>query len=119
MAMEQGLVQACHDCSEGGLAVAAAEMAFAGGIGLALNLSALPRTADVQDEKTALYSESSARFLVEISPQDVEAFERTMAGAPCACIGTTGGKRLHIAGFDGTAAVDEDLDVLKAAWQGG
>jgi phosphoribosylformylglycinamidine synthase len=118
-AMEQGMVQACHDCSEGGIGVAAAEMAFAGGVGLSLDLSALLRTADVRDEKTALYSESSGRFLVEVAPRDREAFERTMSGAPCACIGTTGGKKLHIAGFDGKAAIDADLDVLKTAWQGG
>ncbi|GAJ21003.1 unnamed protein product, partial [marine sediment metagenome] len=30
-AISQGLVVSCHDCSEGGLAVALAEMAFAGG----------------------------------------------------------------------------------------
>ena len=32
-ATEKGLVKACHDCSEGGIGVAAAEMAFAGGLG--------------------------------------------------------------------------------------
>jgi hypothetical protein len=42
-----------------------------------------------------------------------------MTGAPCACIGRTGGQRLNVAGFNGTTAVDEDLDVLKTAWQGG
>src|SRR5262249_55195475 len=39
-AITQGLVRACHDLSEGGLAVAAAEMCFAGGIGA--DLTALP-----------------------------------------------------------------------------
>ena len=38
-AIKQGLILSCHDLSEGGLAVAAAEMAFAGGVGVELNLS--------------------------------------------------------------------------------
>ena len=34
-----GLVASCHDLSDGGLAVAAAESAFAGGFGMTLDLS--------------------------------------------------------------------------------
>ena len=41
-ATEKGLVRSCHDCSEGGLAVAAAEMSFAGGYGMELDLSRVP-----------------------------------------------------------------------------
>ena len=43
-AIRAGLVRACHDCSEGGLAVAAAEMALAGRLGLDLRLAGLPRS---------------------------------------------------------------------------
>ena len=39
--IESGLVRAAHDCSEGGLLVAAAEMALAGGLGLSLQLEEL------------------------------------------------------------------------------
>ncbi len=39
-AIKQGLILSCHDLSEGGLAVAAAEMAFAGGVGVELKLNA-------------------------------------------------------------------------------
>ena len=56
---EQGLVRSCHDLSEGGLAVAAAEMAFAGGVGA--DLTAAPEADDVW-----LFSESPTRWLVEI-----------------------------------------------------
>ena len=37
---DAGLVRACHDLSEGGLAVAVAEMAFAGGCGRSVDLAA-------------------------------------------------------------------------------
>ena len=42
-AIDSGLIKSCHDLSEGGLAVAAAEMAFAGGYGLELDLGKVPR----------------------------------------------------------------------------
>ena len=46
-AMRAGWVLACHDCSEGGLAVAAAEMALAGRLGLELKLVSLPRPTGI------------------------------------------------------------------------
>ncbi len=118
-AMQQGLVRACHDCSEGGLGVVAAEMAFAGGLGLSLCLSDLPRSRDVTDDATALFAETSGRFLVEVAEADAEAFERTMVEAKCACIGQTGGDALRASGLDGEVILDVDLGLLKAAWQGG
>ncbi len=41
-AMEAGLVASCHDCSDGGLGIALAETAFAGGLGLTVDLSSVP-----------------------------------------------------------------------------
>ena len=118
-AIRQGWVRACHDCSEGGLAVAAAEMAFAGGIGLTVRLQDLPRTDDVTDNVAALFSETGGRFLVEVAERDAAAFERAMDGIASACIGETGGDTLCIVGIDGSPAVQAGLDALKTAWQGG
>ena len=67
-AMRAGLVRACHDLSEGGLAVAAAEMSIAGRLGLELALPA-------EDSAELLFSESNGRFLVEIEPAKRNAFE--------------------------------------------
>ena len=39
----RGFVKACHDCSEGGIGVAVAEMAFAGGLGAEINMKSVPR----------------------------------------------------------------------------
>jgi phosphoribosylformylglycinamidine synthase len=90
-AMGDGLVRACHDLSEGGLAVAAAEMAIAGRLGLDLDLASLPRTPDVETDAVALFSESSARFLVEVAPEDVTAFEEALAGWPTTRLGRVTG----------------------------
>src|SRR5439155_15043389 len=64
-AIRQGLVRSCHDLSEGGLAVAVAEMAFAGGIGADLTHI---RPAGIYDpEAVLLFSESTTRFIVEVT----------------------------------------------------
>ena len=71
-AIHDGLVQSCHDLSEGGLAVALAEMAIAGRLGV--RVEELPH----RDRTTALFSESNGRFVCEIAPIDLDAFTRTV-----------------------------------------
>src|SRR5262245_43252018 len=59
-AIREGLVAACHDLSEGGLAVSAAEMAFAGNLGLTLDVSKVPMALGATDRADVrLYSESA------------------------------------------------------------
>jgi phosphoribosylformylglycinamidine synthase len=73
-------VRSCHDLSEGGLAVAAAEMAFAGGLGLSIELADLPHEVDSSTAATAtlLFSESNTRFLCEVRPDNSAAFEEAL-----------------------------------------
>jgi len=67
-AIRAGLVASCHDVSEGGLAVAVAEMCIASGLGVRLDaLGHADRTA-------ALFAESAGRLVVEVAPGDVAAF---------------------------------------------
>ena len=116
--MRRGLVRACHDLSEGGLAVAAAEMAIAGRLGLELVLSALPRSPDVARDDVALFSESAGRFLVEVA--DAAAFEGGMAGRPCACLGRVLAEGVfRILGLGGQTVVSCAVDDLVRAWHGG
>jgi phosphoribosylformylglycinamidine synthase len=117
-AVRDGLVRACHDLSEGGLAVAVAEMAIAGRLGLDLDLAPLPRTPDVETDAVALFSESSARFLVEVTPEDAVAFEEVLAGRPVARLGRVtedGFFRVH--GLRGDAVVKCAVAHLIQAWQ--
>jgi phosphoribosylformylglycinamidine synthase len=124
-AIQGGLVRACHDLSEGGLAVAAAEMAFAGGVGADLSLAAVRRDVDAKPtgptlDAILLFSESNSRFLCEVpSARSVE-FEQAMAGVPCARLGeTTEARRLRIQGAAGQpgTVLGADLADLKEAWQ--
>jgi phosphoribosylformylglycinamidine synthase len=117
-AITAGLVRACHDLSEGGLGVAAAEMAFAGALGLLLDLRAAPRTAGLDDDATLLFAESPSRFLIELRPEDAPAFEAALAGLPYARVGeVTADPELVIIGAAGGEALRADIGELKSAWQ--
>jgi phosphoribosylformylglycinamidine synthase len=117
-AIAGGLVASCHDCSEGGLAVALAEMAFAGGLGLAIGLRGLPHSKDCSRIDAQLFSESNSRYIVEVAPENYDAFARTMLNLPFGQVGTvTGEPRLTVKSDDGSPVIDADLDILKQAWQ--
>jgi phosphoribosylformylglycinamidine synthase len=113
-AMSRGLVRACHDLSEGGLAVAAAEMAFAGGIGADLTKSG---AAELPDH-AALFAESPTRFLVEVRLDSAAEFEACLDGVPFTKVGQTLKEpRLRIAGSSGEWVVWAALKDLKDSWQ--
>ncbi|MBE0447839.1 MAG: phosphoribosylformylglycinamidine synthase subunit PurL [Actinobacteria bacterium] len=116
-AIQSGLVVSCHDCSEGGIAVAAAESAFAGGLGMRLDIAKVPASQGMADERI-LFSESNSRFVVTVSPEKKEAFEAELAGNSFAEVGLiTGDKSFIVTGKDGTALIDTDIDELKEAWK--
>ena len=122
-AMAAGAVRACHDLSEGGLAVAAAEMAFSGGLGMTLNLAALPtvRGGPAVPTVAMLFGESAGRFLVEVAPDRYDAFCRAIRDVPFGELGTvtdTGRLVIHDGTGDGRPRVDADVADLKAAWKG-
>jgi phosphoribosylformylglycinamidine synthase II len=114
----KGLVRACHDLSEGGIGVAAAEMAFAGGLGMTLNLDKVPLGEKITRSDSILFSESNTRFLVEIAPEDRERFEKAMKGIDIAAAGEIdNGGRLEIYGLNGQKIVSAPIAELKGAWQ--
>ena len=68
IAMQQALIVSAHDCSEGGLGVAVAEMAIGGRLGVDLDLHRAHA-----DPTVALFSESNGRIICEVQPADVDA----------------------------------------------
>ncbi|MBW7992659.1 MAG: phosphoribosylformylglycinamidine synthase subunit PurL [Planctomycetes bacterium] len=117
-AISQGLVVSCHDCSEGGLAVALAEMAFAGGLGIEADLRGLPRSKDCTRIDAQLFSESNSRYIVEIEPEKYDAFAKMMLNLPFGKIGkVTEEKTLIIKAEDGKNIIESDINSLKQAWQ--
>jgi phosphoribosylformylglycinamidine synthase len=117
-AIAKGLVRACHDCSEGGIAVAAAEMAFAGGLGMDLYALAVPRPPEITRDDVILFSESNSRFLCEVAPEKVEAFEAALKGIALAPLGrVTDEPIFRVRGITGEAIIEKDIAELKEAWQ--
>jgi phosphoribosylformylglycinamidine synthase len=115
-----GLVASCHDLSDGGLAVAAAEAAFAGGFGISLDLSAVPwKTGqEGRNDLTLLFSESASRLLVTVRPEKRDEFEALMAGSCFAPIGVvTEEQTLVVTGLSGDTVVHAPLAELKESWQ--
>lgn len=113
-----GLVRSCHDLSEGGLAVAAAEMAFAGGLGAHLELRKLSESAGINDAGVLLFSESNSRFLVEVPAEKAAGFESAMKNVPCVSLGSvTDGDSLVVVDPQGETVIDSKLDDLKNAWK--
>ncbi|MFA5160978.1 MAG: phosphoribosylformylglycinamidine synthase subunit PurL [Elusimicrobiales bacterium] len=117
-AMGRGLVLSAHDCSQGGLAVCAAEMAFAGGIGAEIVLDAAPYEGPGLSPEMLLYSETSGRILLEVSPQDEKKFLAAMKGFAAARIGRTGGKELGFV-WQGAPYLAADIERLRLRWQNG
>jgi phosphoribosylformylglycinamidine synthase II len=102
-----GLLEAAHDLSDGGLAIALAESCLAGGQGAAVRLPG--------EEFTFLFGESAARAVVAVRPGAEAAFAALCeeGGVPAAELGTTGGASLEVSG---SFAVS--LDELAAAHRG-
>jgi phosphoribosylformylglycinamidine synthase II len=117
LAMEAKCVASCHDCSDGGLGVALAEVSFAGGLGMEIDLARVPAKEIVRDD-TLLFSESQSRFVVTVALAQREKFEQMMAGCTAAQAGVVLPEgRFKINGLTGKRIIEEDISELKAAWQ--
>ncbi len=123
LAINRGLVRSCHDLSEGGLAVALAEMAIAGGWGAAVSLRDVPCEPDAASDPVLLFSESPSRFLLEVAPEHHAALSDLLGSLPWGRLGevaaTTAGAapRLLVAGLERSVAIDARVDDLKQVWQ--
>jgi phosphoribosylformylglycinamidine synthase len=117
-AIDKQLIVSCHDCSEGGLAVALAEMAFAAGLGIEADLRGLVKADDCTKVDAQLFSESNSRFIVEVEQDNYDAFAKLMLNLPFGQIGkVTDEKSLVIKAQDGKEVINADLKSLKEAWQ--
>ncbi|MCK4436465.1 phosphoribosylformylglycinamidine synthase, partial [bacterium] len=85
-AVNRGLVASAHGCSDGGLGMALAETAFAGGLGMDVDLAKVPADNLGRNDKL-LFSESQGRFVVTVSAQKKDEFETLMKGNVFAHIG--------------------------------
>ncbi|MCK5808940.1 phosphoribosylformylglycinamidine synthase subunit PurS [bacterium] len=117
-AINANLISSAHDLSDGGLAVAAAESAFAGGFGMKIDLRAMPLDAAIDRDDIALFSESNGRIVVTVKEGMSEQFEQIMAGLPIGRLGeVTSSNLFKIIGLKGEMILSLSLDEMKTAWK--
>lgn len=107
-AIQSGSVRACHDLSEGGLAVALAEMCFAGQLGATVDI-ADPCQSSGLSPMQLLFSESNSRFLIEVKKDAENAFLQAMGGATCIKLGT-------VENSEAVRCTSGEQVVFQAAW---
>jgi phosphoribosylformylglycinamidine synthase II len=121
----QRLLRACHDLSDGGLAVAVAEMAIGSGLGANLDLAAVPladtsspvTANDVVSLLTVATTETPGRFLCEVAEADADAFAAACGDLPWAWLGqVTDDGRLTLTAAEAIVA-DIPVTALDAAWR--
>jgi phosphoribosylformylglycinamidine synthase len=116
-AIRGGEVRSAHDLSDGGLAVALAESAFAGELGIDVNLGALAAAEGLAPWEL-LFSESPSRLVVTVAPAHSSTFEQRFSGLPLHRLGTvTTNDRLTVYGPEQSIWIDGNLGALKEAWQ--
>ncbi len=113
--IENELVSAVHDISEGGIGVCLAEMALAGDVGVHADTS---KVGSGLRSDVKLFSESQTRWIVEVRAGKEKEFEERMYefGLSYLMVGGTGGDRLIISDGD-TPRIDLSLDVIRKTWQ--
>jgi len=114
-------VRACHDCSEGGIGVALAEMCLAGRLGAAIQLDSIT-LASINGESLRadeiLFSESLCRFIVEVAPEHEDAFRAALGDVSFTRIGSVdAGDKLTIQ-YATYAVVQVAISELEKAWRG-
>jgi phosphoribosylformylglycinamidine synthase len=109
-AMKAGWVRACHDLSEGGLAVAAAEMCIGGRLGLELAL-------DDPDPWETLFAEVNGSLLAEIRPPDCESFETLLKDFPVRRVGAVTALPRFSAAVQGKTCLSLSVAELVSAWK--
>jgi phosphoribosylformylglycinamidine synthase len=116
-ALADGTALLAHDVADGGLLVAAAEMAFSGRLGLALELSAIPGSEGLSTE-AACFAETPGRYLLETAPEQADALVSAAraAGVPAAPLGQLTADGALRARHGQQTRLEVDTQRLRAAW---
>jgi phosphoribosylformylglycinamidine synthase len=112
-ANDHGLIQSCHDLSDGGLAVALAECTFGYNCGASISLAESGLPLPVQ-----LFSESHSRFLATVAPEDVVAFEQLL-GSRATRLGVVTKVARLLVRHGSHEVISADSNVLRSIWTNG
>ncbi|MCC6453143.1 MAG: phosphoribosylformylglycinamidine synthase II, partial [Acidobacteria bacterium] len=112
---DDGLIRSAHDCSDGGLAVALAEMCFSSlgrnAVGAELTLA-----SNGLSNEALLFGESPSRIVISFSPENLEKVKASVGDIPFAVIGKVAGANLKI-NVDDSVAIDSPVAELGGLWK--
>ena len=121
IAMERQLLCSCHDCSDGGLAVALAEKSMGGNTGMNLNLRELEQAclkqANSLTPDQVLFSESQSRMVVTLSPEHQSDFESLFAHQSCTFLGTVTDSQDFVIRSGENVWLRATVEELKNSWK--
>jgi len=106
-----------HGIYRGGLAVALAETAIAGGRGIRIDLDKVPLGDELKEDKI-LYSETPSRFLLTLPPENSDRFQELASGVNAERIGSVEGNSLVVEDLAGDELLNLSLDKLKEKYYG-
>jgi len=107
--MSKGMIKSCHDCSEGGIGIALAEMCISGNLGASVDMGAIPGGG----RGRKLFCESNTRWIVEVDPSMENEWIDAMS-TRARRIGEVRGGSLEIE--DGVGMIDIDVGLLRETW---
>lgn len=117
-ATKAGLIASLHDCSEGGAAVALAEMSMAGGLGATVLLNKLLYKGKQRRDDVLLFSESNSRLIAEVSPAHEKALAKIFKGVPFSKVGTVeASPEFVVYGLKDQPVINARIDELKEIWK--
>lgn len=112
--IKNGWISSCHDCSDGGLAVALAESAFAGGLGMQIELQSIRLENDI----VTLFSETPCRHVVTVPPDYENDFLKQMKGIDIFYLGEVLEQpQFKVYGSKNNLIINATIYELKEAWQ--
>ena len=122
-AISNGVIRACHDVSDGGLAAAIAEMCMAGRLGASVLLASVPGADRGISESAILFSENPTRFVVEIRPADEPRFREILNSqgvhhwGRVGTVDATPNGHFIVQGHSGQNLIDIGIPQMLSAWR--
>jgi phosphoribosylformylglycinamidine synthase len=116
-AVQQGLIRSCHDLSEGGLAVALAEMCLAGRLGATVEIGRLGDREIGLTPEELLFSESNGRLLLEVQPEDAAALEAQLSSVTLIPLGLVTSEPVLQITAEAQSLVNLAIEQLVNSWK--
>jgi len=114
-----GLAVSAHDCSEGGLGVALAEMCFGGGLGATVDLAGVSASADAKQDAILLFAESATRIILEVPRDQLGTVLKQLQGIPVGVVGElTTEPNLKVRSIQAGWLMNEPVAKFQKSWLG-